>query len=598
MALSEKSVPALVDVPETANLTDLVVDSAATEPHRVQLRRHVDGAWTDVTTSQFLAEVDALAKGLIAAGVGVGDRVGLLSRTRYEWTVADFAIWSAGAVPVPIYETSSAEQIEWILGDSGAVGCVVEAPHHAATVAQVRPRLPRLASVWVLDEGAIADLTASGAGVPDAEVTARRRALGRDSTATLVYTSGTTGRPKGCELTHGNFLAEVGNICASMGDLFNPSGSTLLFLPLAHVFGRVVEIGCLRSGVVLGHAPDAKNLATDLVGFRPTFVLAVPRVFETVYNRAQAKAAAEGKGRIFDRAARVSEAYSRAEQAGQVGWWLRLQHTVFDRLVYAKLRDAMGGRVRYSVSAGAPLGARLGHFYRGIGLTILEGYGLTEVSGASNVNRPDALRVGTVGQPVPGTTVRIAADGEVLIKGPIVFRGYHGNPAATAEAIDADGWFHSGDIGELDQDGYLTITGRKKELIVTAGGKNVAPTVLEDRIRSHPLVSQCMVVGDNRPYVAALVTLDRESLPGWLAAHGRGTDLSVEQAVADPGVLAAVQEAVDGANEAVSRAEAIRRFRLLATDFTEDDGHLTPTLKLKRGNVLRDFSDDVEGLYG
>jgi len=595
--MREHTTPIMSEVRPGSNLADLPVENAVQAPHRVQFRRHNGQRWEDVTNRDFLAEVEALAKGLAASGIQPGDRVGILSRTRYEWTLADFAVWTAGAVPVPIYETSSAEQVQWILGDSGAVAVLVETPAHAATVAGVRSELPALRHVWTLDEGAVQSLVEAGQDVDDAEVERRRRTLEPDSLATLIYTSGTTGRPKGCELTHGNFLAEANNIVEGMPELFNPEQSSLLFLPLAHVFARAIEVGSVRAGVQLGHTPDVKNLVPDLAVFQPTFVLSVPRVFEKVYNSAQAKATAEGRGRIFDRAASVAIAHSEARDSGGPGLALRLQHALFDRLVYGKLRAALGGRVRYAVSGGAPLGARLGHFYRGIGITILEGYGLTETSAGATLNRPEAVRIGSVGQPIPGTSIRIADDGEVLIRGPIVFRGYHANPTATAEAIDADGWFRSGDIGELDDQGFLRITGRKKELIVTAGGKNVAPAVLEDRLRAHPLISQCMVVGDNQPFIAALVTLDRESLPAWLTAHGKPADTPAEQLSADPEVTAAIQAAVDEANLAVSKAEAIKKFTILADDFTEEGGQLTPTLKLKRSVVMADFKEAVEDLY-
>jgi len=593
----EFSVPAMAEIPASANLSDLIVDLAVRSPHHVQFRRHRGGRWEDVTARDFLSEVTAVAKGLIASGVEPGDRVAIMSRTRYEWTLVDFAIWCAGAVPVPIYETSSAEQVGWILSDSAAVGCFVEHSPHTAIVDEVRDQAPALKHLWTFDDGAIDGLVALGAAVEDAEVETRRRSLTSDSLATLIYTSGTTGRPKGCQLTHENFLSEVRNIVRGLPELFNEQGSTLLFLPLAHVFARAIEVGCVEAGVLMGHTPDVKNLLADLEVFRPTFVLSVPRVFEKIYNSAQAKATADGKGKIFDRAAAVAIAYSQALDQGGAGVLLKLQHTVFDKLVYGKLRNALGGRVQFAVSGGAPLGARLGHFFRGIGIVILEGYGLTETAAGSNLNRPKALKIGTVGQPIPGTSIRIADDGEVLMKGPIVFRGYQNNPAATAEAIDPDGWFHSGDLGKIDDDGFLTITGRKKEIIVTAAGKNVAPAVLEDRLRAHPLVSQCIVVGDNQPFIACLVTLDTEALPGWLRAHGRPDDTPIASLTNDPDLVATIQGAVDDANKAVSRAEAIKKFTILTVDFTEEGGQLTPTMKVKRGVVMTDFAPEVKALY-
>lgn len=598
--MREFATPATTVVPDGFNLSDLVVENAIAAPHRVQFRRQAEGRWEDVTCRDFLAEVTAVAKGLVASGVAAGDRVAIMSRTRYEWTLADFALWTAGAVPVPIYETSSAEQVEWILSDAGAVGVFVEQAGHATVVEKVRDATPDLVHVWSFDEGGIEALVEAGRGVSDADIESRRRTLRADSLATLIYTSGTTGRPKGCELTHANFKSGVDNVAACLDGVFGPGRSTLLFLPLAHVFARAIEVGCVSSGVTMGHTADVANLLDDLVVFQPTFVLSVPRVFEKIYNGAQAKATADGKGKIFDRAAAVAIAYSEALAVGGPSILLKAQHALFDRLVYGKLRARLGGRVEFAVSGGAPLGARLGHFFRGTGVTILEGYGLTETTAGSTINTPGAISVGSVGQPIPASAVKIGDDGEVLLKGPHVFSGYWKNPQATADAFDADGWFCTGDIGELDEQGFLSITGRKKEIIVTAAGKNVAPAVLEDRIRAHPLVSQCMVVGDNRPYIAALVTLDREALAGWLAIHGRGTEALPTQLTSladDPEVLAGVQAAVDDANLAVSKAEAIKRFVVLPVDFTEEGGQLTPTLKLKRSTVMSDFASAVDGLY-
>ena len=594
--MREFSVPATSTVPDDFTLTDLVVDNAVRTPHEVQFRRQADGRWLDVTCRDFLAEVTALAKGLIASGVQTGDRVAIMSRTRYEWTLADFATWAAGAVPVPIYETSSAEQVEWILTDSGAVAAFVETDAHAELVKKVAGAASAVRHVWAFDDD-LETLVGAGRAVSDGELADRRRPLHADSLATLIYTSGTTGRPKGCELTHRNFKAGTDAVADALEGVFGPGRSTLLFLPLAHVFARVIQVGCVRSGVTMGHTADMAGLLGDLAVFQPTFVLSVPRVFEKIFNGAQAKATAEGKGWIFERAAAVAIASSQARDSGGAGLGLRLQHAVFDPLVYSKLRALLGGRVEYAVSGGAPLGDRLGHFYRGIGVTILEGFGLTETTAGSTINAPHAIDIGTVGRPIPGSGVRIADDGEILLTGPHVFPGYWHNPEATAEAFDADGWFRTGDIGELDERGFLRITGRKKEIIVTAAGKNVAPAVLEDRLRAHPLVSACMVVGDNRPYIAALVTLDREALPGWLAAHGRPADTPLAQLADDPVVVGAVQEAVDDANQAVSKAEAIKRFVILPVDFTEEGGQLTPTLKLKRGAVLDDFSAAVDSLY-
>jgi long-chain acyl-CoA synthetase len=592
----EFAVPALVPAPSDGNLAALVVRKATEQADHVLFSRRVGGGWHDVNAGQFRDDVEEVARGLVAAGVQPGDRVALMSRTRYEWTVVDFAIWTAGAITVPIYETSSAEQIAWILRDSGAVACVVETSAHAAALSSVRDQLADLKDVWQIDAGGLVDLGVAGADISDNELHARRTAARPQDVATLIYTSGTTGRPKGCELTHANFMALADNAVARLGQVVSVDGaSTLLFLPLAHVFARFIQVLAITSGARLGHSADVKNLLDDLGDFQPTFLLSVPRVFEKIYNSAEQRAQADGKGRIFALAAATSIAWSQAEQDGGAGLWLTTRHRLFDALVYSKLRARLGGKVEYAVSGGAPLGARLGHFFRGAGITVLEGYGLTETTAPSTVNRPDALKVGTVGQPLPGVAIRVGVDGEVLIKGHNVLRGYWNNPTATAEAV-RDGWLHTGDLGELDDDGFLRITGRKKEIIVTAGGKNVAPSALEDRVRAHALVSQALVVGDGKPFIAALITLDAEMLPTWAANHGKA-GLTVEQAIDDPEVHAELQRAVDDANASVSKAESIRKFRILAVDFTEETGHLTPSLKLKRNLVMKDFGDQVDELY-
>ncbi len=595
--MRELSVPPTHTVGPDEALPDMVVQNAAEHGAEVGLRRQVGGRWIDVTHAEFGEQVRAVAKGLVAGGVEAGDRVGLLARTRYEWTVLDFAIWTAGAVVVPVYETSSSDQIAWILADSGARAVVVESADHAAAVDSVRDQAPDLGPVWVIDDDAVGTLSAAGEEVPDSELAARRATLSPDSLATLIYTSGTTGRPKGCELTHANFLFEIGNGMTLLGRFLNKDGSMLLFIPLAHVLARVLQVGAIKTRTVIGHTPDVKDLVGDLGRFQPTFVLAVPRVFEKVYNSAKATADAGGKGKVFDRAAQVAVDWSRAQDTGGASLPLKLQHALFDKLVYGKLRAALGGRCVGAISGGAPLGERLGHFFRGIGVTVYEGYGLTETTAAAAVNHDAAFAMGTVGRPLPGTDAAIAEDGEVLLRGGIVMRGYWQNEKATAEAIDDDGWLHTGDLGELDSQGFLKITGRKKEILVTAGGKNVAPAVLEDSLRSHALVSQCIVVGDQKPYIAALVTLDEEALPGWLKAHGKDASLTVEQLREDPDVLAELDTAVARANQAVSHAESIRRIRVLGVDFTEANGTLTPSLKLKRNVVMKQYADEVEALY-
>jgi long-chain acyl-CoA synthetase len=598
--MREYSIPALADIPATANLADMVTRRAAEQPRTVALRRKgADGTWEDVTTSQFAGEVRALAKGLIAAGVAAGDRVAIMSHTRYEWTLLGYAVWTAGAIVVPIYETSSAEQTEWILSDSAARVVIAETDAFEKMITGARDRLPALEHLWRVHPG-MSELAAGGAEVSDEAVAERTRTVKAADPATLIYTSGTTGRPKGCQLTHENLLADVRN--AFMGPLAaitaTPGASTLLFLPLAHVFARIIEVGCLEAGIVLGHCPDVKNLVSELASFQPTFVLAVPRVFEKVYNTAELRAGGGARGQIFARAARTAIAYSQAlDSADGPGLALRAEHTLFDRLVYGKVRAALGGHVKWAVSGGAALADRLGHYFRGAGVAVLEGYGLTETTAAVSVNRPDRQKIGTVGLPLPGVAVRIADDGEVLIKGKTVFSGYWRNEQATADSFTEDGWLRTGDIGELDDEGFLRITGRKKDIIVTAGGKNVSPAVLEDRLRTHALISQAMVVGDGRPYVAALITIDPEAFEPWKERNGKPAAASVADLKDDPDLLAAIQAAVDDANGAVSRAESIRRFRVLDGDFTLEQGHLSNKLGLRRAVVAKEFAADIEGLY-
>ncbi|MEU4802514.1 long-chain fatty acid--CoA ligase [Actinosynnema sp. NPDC023587] len=600
--MREFSVPATATVAAEENLTDMVQANAERFGNAVSFRRRVDGTWVDVTARDFAAQVTAVAKGLIASGLQTGDRVGLMSKTRYEWTLLDFAIWHAGGVVVPIYETSAAEQVEWILSDAQAKAVFVETADHRATLDAIVSGLPDLRSAWQIDgpeadaAGAIDELTALGAGVSDDDARARRREIGADDTATIVYTSGTTGRPKGCELTHYNLLSEVRSDVAAFPQLMQAGNSLLLFLPLAHILARAIALCGVYTRVTLGHTPDVRNLVDDLQSFRPTFVVAVPRVFEKVYNGAKQKAHAAGKSKIFDAAEATAVAYSESLDGGGPGLGLKLKHALFSKLVFSKLRAALGGRCIAAVSGGAPLGDRLAHFFRGVGVPVLEGYGLTETSAAACVNTQTAFRVGTVGRPIAGTAVRIAEDGEILVKGDVVFRSYWNNPTATAEALE-DGWFHSGDLGELDDDGYLRITGRKKEIIVTAGGKNVSPAVLEDRLRAHPLISQCMVVGDSQPFIGALVTIDAEFFPAWKEQNGKSPSTSVADLVEDETLVATIQAAVDEANQSVSKAEAIRRFRILPVDFTEAGGEMTPSLKLKRSVVASTYRQDIDAIY-
>jgi len=586
-------------VPRQNSAARFVFENAENRPDHVAIKVRVEDGWADLTARDFAGQVTAVAKGLLANGIQAGERVALMSKTRYEWTLFDFAILAIGAVVVPIYETSSAEQVEWILSDSEAVAVVVETAEHAGLVAEVRDRAPKLRAVWQITDGAVEQLTEAGARLPDEQVQERLAATKQEDLASLIYTSGTTGRPKGCALTHRNFLSEVSEVANGLADLFNENTSTLLFLPIAHVFGRAIEMGAIATGCTLGHTADIKNLIADLGQFKPSFVLSVPRVFEKVYNTAKQRAHADGKGPIFDRAETVAIRYSEALDRRGPGMFLKLQHAIFDRLVYSKLRAALGGRCTAAISGGAPLGARLGHFFRGIGVTIYEGYGLTETTAGACLNMEDKIKIGTVGRPVPGMSVSIADDGEVLMAGPVVFSGYWRNDEASAEAIDEVGgkrWFHTGDIGEIDNDGFLKITGRKKELIVTAGGKNVAPAVLEDRVRAHWLVSQCLVVGDQQPFIAALITVDPESLPAWAEKAGK-SGVPMAELVDDPELRAEIQQAVDDANKAVSKAEAIKKFTILPADWTEATGQLTPSLKLKRNVVMTECANEIEALY-
>lgn len=581
------------------NITDTLLERQRRRPH-IPIFEVADssGRFVPMSIDAFLSEVTAVAKGLIASGVEPGQVVAIMSRTRFEWALADYAIWWAGGISVPIYETSSPSQMQWIASDSGARYALVETTRHREDLESVRGELPNLRHIGVIEDGVLEELKKRGADVSDEELEARRsRACGAD-VATIIYTSGTTGRPKGAELTHSNFVETALSAVTLLGEAVLPPGSRMLmFLPMAHVFARLLVMTAAGpAGTTVAFTPDTKNLMADLAAFRPTFLLAVPRVFEKVYNASEAKAIAGGKGKIFSAAAKTAIDFSVAETAGKVPIALKGKRALFDKLVYSKLREAMGGRITYSISGGAPLGERLAHFFHGIGVTVLEGYGLTETTAPVCVNLPWDRAPGTVGPPLPGSWVAIDDDGQILVKGVMVFKGYHNNPEATAEAL-RDGWFATGDIGSLDEKGRLSITGRSKEVIVTAGGKNVAPAQLEDRLRTHPLVSQCMVVGDQKPFVAAILTLDEEMLPTWLKNNGMREDMTIAEAAEDPAVRAELQTLVDSANTSVSRAESIRVFEIIDTDFTEENGYLTPSMKLKRNVVTKDFADVIDKIY-
>lgn len=606
--MREFTVPPMAAAPHVGGLADVVFDYAEEDPHRVALgRKDAAGRWRDVTSATFRDEVLALAKGLIAHGVRFGDRVALMSRTRYEWTLFDFALWAVGAQSVPVYPTSSAEQVLWMLHDAEVSAVMVEHEDHAMTIASVIDRLPQLKRLWQLDADAVTELVEAGAHIDDEVVHRHRRAVTPESVATVIYTSGTTGRPKGCVITHANFMFETETMASRWESVFHSKpgdeASTLLFLPLAHVFGRMVEVTAIRGRVKLGHQPElsAKALMPDLVSFRPTFILAVPYIFEKVFNGARRKAEAEGRVGPFDKAVDIAVKYAEAMEARAFGTGpgpstgLRMQHQFFDKVVYKKVREAMGGRIRHAMSGGSGMERQLGLFFAGAGVTVYEGYGLTETTAAATANPPERTRYGTVGQPIPGTSVHIADDGEIWVYGPNVFGGYLGDPKST-DAVLNDGWLSTGDLGALDEDGYLTITGRKKEILVTSGGKSVSPAGLEERVRAHPLVAQCIVVGNDRPYIAALVTVDQESVEHWLAMQGRQA-LTPGELVRDPDLEMEVRRAVVAANTAVSQAESIRTFRILAHQFTEEHGLLTPSLKLKRKAIETAYATEVDALY-
>ena len=587
----------VVSSPET-NITDLLIERVNKDPKLALMSKQTSpGVWEDVSAADYLEEVRALAKGFIASGIEVGQRVGIMSHTRYEWALCDFALWFAGAVSVPIYESSAPSQIEWILSDSGAVAAIFEEKTHVELFNSVQKNLKAVKSVWTIEGKDLSELVKLGKKITDEELETRRSSNGLQDLATIIYTSGTTGRPKGCELLHQGFVDLCRNAQAVLPEVVCPGGSTVLFLPMAHVFARFVSVLCASGGVKVGHQPDAKNVAPAMQSFHPTFLLAVPRVFEKVYNSAEQRAEGAGKGKIFHAAAETAIAWSMAldtKKGPSIG--LNIKHKLFDALVYKKLRAAMGGEVKYAISGGGPLGARLGHFYRAIGLIVLEGYGLTETTAPVTIGRPNNLKIGKVGFPLPGCGVMIAEDGEIWLRGTNVLKGYWNNKDATKSTFEGD-WFKTGDIGALDEDGFLAITGRKKELIITAGGKNVAPALLEDPLRANPLISQAVVIGDAKPFVSVLVSIDEEMLPIWLANNGIKEQLTLDEARSNAAVLAEVSKAIEAVNTHFSTAESIRKFAVLPYDLTEKSGHLTPSLKIKRSVVVEDFGNLIDDIY-
>ncbi|HEV7848378.1 MAG TPA: AMP-dependent synthetase/ligase [Mycetocola sp.] len=597
--MEQFEVPAAVPADPTANATDLLVERVKLTPDSALFAVPRGSGWEDISTAEFHRQVIALSKGLVAAGIEPGDKIGLMAKTSYQWTLIDFATWFAGAILVPIYETSAPSQVQWNMSDSGAVAVILETADHFARFDEVHPELPLVRNVWQIDLGDLDKLAASGTGTPDEEIERRRNLAVGSDIATLIYTSGSTGRPKGCVITHSNFVELSRNSAVALSEVVDGPGgaSTLLFITLAHIFARFISVLNVHAGVKTGHQPDTKQLLPSLGSFKPSYLLAVPRVFEKVYNSAEQKAEAGGKGKIFRRAADLAVAHSIAKQkGGPIPLGMKLQFALFDKLVYSKLRTAMGGNVEYAVSGSAPLGPRLGHFFHSLGIEILEGYGLTETTAPATVGRPGKTPIGTVGPAMPGVAVRALDDGEIEVKGINVFKEYWKNPEATAESF-RDGWFRTGDLGSFDPEGNLTITGRKKEIIVTAAGKNVAPAALEDPIRSNPVVGQVVVVGDQRPFISALITLDPEMLPTWLANNGQEPSLSLEEAAKNPAVLGEIQRAIDAANGKVSRAESIRKFVVLPTEFTEASGHLTPKMSIKRQVILQDFASKIDDLY-
>ncbi|EMY34140.1 AMP-dependent synthetase and ligase [Arthrobacter crystallopoietes BAB-32] len=602
--MREAATDLLDRMPEGTNITDLLVSRQQRNPTLPLYAVKRNGAWTDITAAELHQQVSALAKGLINAGIEPGDRIAVMSKTRYEWTLVDLAGWYAGAVVVPIYETSSPHQVQWILSDSGAKSVFVEDEAKAGIVEKAMAELPEPLPVWTMAGAGsgLAELQAKGADVTDDDLEQARTSRTLADPASLVYTSGTTGRPKGCIITHGNFAELAVNTTEFLPEILKePGAKSLMFLPLAHVLARAVQVICLTAGVKMGHTANMGELIEDLGSYNPTFLLVVPRVFEKVYATARQKAEDGGKGRIFDAAAATAIAWSKAVDAESRGegigpsLLLKAKRAVFNRLVYAKLRAAFGGQVGFTVSGASALSPQLAHFFTGIGVPVLEGYGLTESTAPATVNLPGRNKIGTVGLPLPGTTVRIADDGEVLIKGIGITPGYHNNAEADRDSF-VDGFFRTGDLGRLDDDGFLTITGRKKDLLVTAGGKNVAPGPLEDALREHLLVAQAVVVGEGKPFVAALLGLDSEGLARWCRTHGK-EQLDLGAAAADTDVLAELQRAVDHANRLVSRAEQLRKFTVLPLELTEASGHMTPSLKLKRNQVIEDFGDAIESLY-
>ena len=597
--MREYFTPALDDPETSPNLTHDVFRRAVDEPDRVVCCRREGPGWRPITAARLRSDVVTWARAMHGAGVGHGDRVAILGRTSYEWTVLDLAVWCLGAVSVPLYDTSSPAQVGRILADCGARALLVQTERHAEAAAQVRAECPELEHVWSFDvDEPLPGTDAVDPSAAEADAIEEiRSAVGREQLATLVYTSGSTGEPQGCRLTHGNLVFESSAVAHVLRDVLDDDDpATLLALPLAHVLSRVMQVTALREGIRLGYVPDMSRLLDDIHDFAPTVLLGVPRVFEKLFTQYSQRVAAEGHGRRLEAATETAIAYSTALDSRRgPNVVLRSRHRLHDRLLFADLRRALGDRLRFALAGGAPLGDRLGHFFRGAGIPVLEGYGLTETTGAATVTSPDDVKIGKVGRPLPGTGVRVSDGGELLVTGPHVFQGYWGSIDSGVHEIDSSGWLHTGDIGEIDGDGFVRITGRTREILVTAGGKNVVPAPLEDAVRAHPLVDHCLVVGEDKPFVAALVTLDPELARDWAESRDKPTDL--HRLSRDPDLRASIQEAVDQANAQVSQAESIRAFMVLPVVWSDQTGELTPSLKLRRSAVLRAHRRDIADLY-
>ena len=597
--ISEYTSPGDVTVNDDETLYSLLTEriDRTGNATTIAARKTGPGAWSSITTGEFHRLVLAAAKGLIAFGVGKGDAVTLFSATRFEWGVLDFALAAIGAVNVPVYDTDSAAQAERIINDSGVKLAVTDNRERYDRLDSINDRCPGLQRILMMDGNALGALEGLGVSVSDEELEARIADTHADDLATIVYTSGSTGAPKGVELTHRNFLSVVRAGYECLGEvLCDNHPRLLLFLPLAHCFARFIQYCSIGSddGVV-GYLPDTKSLLPDLRSFKPTYLLGVPRVFEKVYNAASRKAGTGFKGRIFAQAAQCAREWSRTEQdGGKHSASQRARHAMFETSVYRAVRGALGPNIRYVACGGAPLSADLAHFFAGIGLPMIQGYGMTETAAPFTVTRVNDNKLGTVGQPAPGSSVRIADDGEVQVRGANVFRGYHNLPEKTAETFTADGWLKTGDLGSLDEDGRLMITGRKKDIIITAGGKNVSPIPMEEEIAKCPIVEHAVVVGDGRPFIGALVTLDPEGLASWLPTIGQPADLSLADVAALPQVREEIQPFVDRANATVSRAESVRKFVVLDAQFTQKNSCLTPSLKVVRPAVNRVFSGAID----